>query len=94
MLPCAYKSLFGIDCPLCGFQRSFIQLMKGNIGESFVLYPPLVFVLLMFAAFAVHAFNRKIIGKRIVSSYAWTVLGIIMLNYIIKLIFFKGEIIS
>ena len=94
MLPCAYKSFFGIDCPLCGFQRSFIQLMKGNFGESFALYPPLVFVLLMFAAFTVHAINKRIIGKRMVSSYAWMVLGIVMLNYIIKLIFFKGEVIA
>ena len=91
LLPCAYKSLFGIDCPACGFQRSFIQLLKGNFTDSFSLYPPLLLVLLMFIVFAVHVFNKKIIGKRIVTSYAWTVLGIVMLNYIIKMIFFNGE---
>ena len=94
MLPCAYKSFFGIDCPACGFQRSFIQLMKGNFGESFLLYPPLLFVLLMFAAFTVHAFNKKIIGKRIVTTYAWAVLGIVLVNYLIKMIFFKGQILA
>jgi hypothetical protein len=94
MLPCAYKSFFGIDCPACGFQRSFILLLKGNFAESFIMYPPLLFVLLMFAAFTVHVFNKKIIGKRIVTSYAWTVLGIVMLSYIVKMIFFRAEIIS
>ena len=94
MLPCAYKSFFGIDCPACGFQRSFILLLKGNFADSFVMYPPLLFVLLMLVAFTVHAFNKKLIGKRIVTSYAWTVLGIVILSYIIKMVFYNGEIIS
>ena len=38
MLPCAYKSIFGIDCPGCGFQRSLIALLKGDFVHSFILY--------------------------------------------------------
>lgn len=46
MLPCAYKSIFGIDCPGCGFQRSFIALLKGDFAHSFILYPATVPLLL------------------------------------------------
>lgn len=91
MLPCAYKSLLGIDCPACGIQRSFIQLLKGNFSESFSLYPPLLLVLLLFIVIAIHVFNKKIVGKRIVTTYAGTVLGIVMLNYFIKMFFFNGD---
>jgi hypothetical protein len=94
LLPCAYKSLFGFDCPACGFQRSFLQLMKGNFAESFALYPPLLFVLVMFLFFAIHVVNKNILGKRLVSGYAWTVLGIVMLSYVIKMIFLQGAHIS
>ena len=94
LLPCAYKSLFGFDCPACGFQRSFIQLIKGNFAESFSLYPPLLFVLLMFLFFAIHVINKNILGKRLVSRYAWVVLGVVMLNYVIKMVFLKGLILS
>jgi len=45
MLPCAFKQLFGIDCPGCGFQRSFIALLRGNFAISFSLYPATILVL-------------------------------------------------
>jgi hypothetical protein len=46
MLPCAYKSLFGIDCPGCGFQRSCIALLKGNLSHSLALYPATIPILI------------------------------------------------
>jgi hypothetical protein len=46
MLPCAYKSIFGFDCPGCGFQRSFIALLKGDMGRSLLLYPATIPLLL------------------------------------------------
>ncbi len=39
LLPCPFKSLTGIDCPGCGFQRSVIALLKGNLHDSWLLYP-------------------------------------------------------
>jgi hypothetical protein len=47
-LPCIFKKVTHFDCPGCGFQRSFIELLKGNLGESFRLYPPLLPILLLF----------------------------------------------
>lgn len=49
MLPCAYKKYFGVECPGCGMQRSFIALSKGEVAESLYLFPallPLAFMLL------------------------------------------------
>ncbi|MET4138851.1 DUF2752 domain-containing protein [Pedobacter sp. UYP1] len=46
MLPCPFKYLTGYDCPGCGFQRSFLALLKGDFGQSFHLYPATVPILL------------------------------------------------
>jgi hypothetical protein len=54
MLPCPVKSLFGIDCPGCGMQRSFIELIRGNIGDSLLLYPALIPVMLMMILLIAH----------------------------------------
>lgn len=45
MMPCLYHQLFGISCPFCGFQRSVIDLLKGNWLSAFMLYPALPFLL-------------------------------------------------
>ena len=47
MLPCIYKQLFGISCPLCGFQRSLLCLLQGNIFDCIKFFPP-------FFLFALH----------------------------------------
>ena len=41
-LPCVYKQCFGLCCPFCGFQRSVIALLKGDVAQSFLLYPALL----------------------------------------------------
>jgi len=46
MFPCFYKQAFGISCPMCGFQRSIIELIKGNFIESFLQFPALFPLLL------------------------------------------------
>jgi hypothetical protein len=45
---CIYKHFFGIRCPTCGFQSSFIYLLKGDLQNSFAVYPPLIPTLLVF----------------------------------------------
>lgn len=42
MLQCSWKETFGIDCPSCGAQRSFVELFKGNLLESLYLFPALI----------------------------------------------------
>lgn len=47
LFPCAFKSFFGIDCPGCGFQRSVISLLKGDLAASFHFYPATLPILLL-----------------------------------------------
>lgn len=44
MMPCLYRQLFGFCCPFCGFQRSVIELLKGDWLSGFMLYPALPFL--------------------------------------------------
>ena len=64
MLPCAYKSLLGIDCPFCGAQRSFLLLLKGNLVDSLLMYPPLLPVFFCALLFSIHLVNKKITSGR------------------------------
>ena len=81
MLPCAYKYFFGIDCPICGAQRSMLLLLQGNFIESFKIYPPLIFLLtLIFFAIAYLIFP-KIVKANFLKQYAVFALMIIAINY-------------
>ncbi len=87
MLPCAYKQLFGIDCPACGAQRSFIELLKGNFNESFHLYPALLPTIILIIAFILHLSFRLPNGRKTVLWLARIDLVIITISYLYKLIF-------
>lgn len=47
LLPCPFKYLTGVDCPGCGFQRSVLALLQGDIHQSFILYPPAIPIILI-----------------------------------------------
>ena len=83
LLPCAYKQLFGIDCPLCGGQRSLLLMMNGDFEKSFLMYPPLIPVLLLMA----HLINSTFIPRRFLVRPTTIVLIIVMVNYIFTLAF-------
>lgn len=86
LLPCAYKSLFGIDCPVCGAQRSLLLLCKGEWKASFLMYPPLIPVLLfLFLLFCRVVFYKQMHIKYI-HRFSVLVLAIIAINYSAKLI--------
>ena len=53
-LPCLFKKYFHVDCPGCGFQRSIIELLKGNIGESFLLFPTTFALIIFFVGLLVN----------------------------------------
>ncbi|ARS42284.1 hypothetical protein CA265_22535 [Sphingobacteriaceae bacterium GW460-11-11-14-LB5] len=48
LITCPFKALTGIDCPGCGFQRSFIALLQGDLSKSWSLYPPTIPLLFLF----------------------------------------------
>jgi uncharacterized protein DUF2752 len=85
MLPCAYKYFFGIDCPVCGSQRSLLFLMQGDFAESFQLYPPLLFILVLIVLALMYLIFPSTIKGKSLKQYAVFVLIIISLNYAYKI---------
>lgn len=75
MLPCIYKQLFGISCPLCGFQRSLVCLLQGDIIGSLEMFPPL-FLLLFMIVFYLISFLRKQKVNSKVEKILWIIVGI------------------
>jgi hypothetical protein len=64
LIPCLFKTLFGIDCLGCGLQRAIVLLFKGNLIEAFFMYPAVYMVLLfvgmmIFNTFFKHKNNTK-----------------------------------
>lgn len=87
MLACPYKKYFGIDCFGCGMQRSFVALLKGNLVESFFMYPPLLPMIFMFLFLIVHLiFKFKNGGTWLKYNFIFVV-AIVVLNFIAKLVY-------
>ncbi len=86
LIPCPFKYLTGIDCPGCGFQRSVIALIQGNFHKSFLLYPPAIPLLLLFAYGLADGYFKLDNSKNIVKKTLFMVMGAIVLgSYSFKL---------
>jgi hypothetical protein len=85
-VPCIYKSILGIDCPGCGLQRAFIELLKGNLSESFRIYPPLFPVLILFMLLILQLVFRFRKGGLILKTWALVTGGIMIVSYIAEII--------
>ena len=87
MMPCFYKKYFGIECPGCGMQRAFIELLKGNLIESIKLYPALLPTIAMFILLFFHLIYKFKQGALYLKiSFIFTA-SIIVINYLYKIIF-------
>jgi hypothetical protein len=85
LIPCPFKKLTGIDCPGCGFQRSVIALVQGNLKESFHLYPAAIplLVLLVFSTLDIrYAFSKS----HFIKKSLYVIIGILVTgSYLIKM---------
>ncbi|MBS3807302.1 MAG: DUF2752 domain-containing protein [Bacteroidales bacterium] len=84
--PCIYKQYVGFECPGCGFQRSLIALLKGNIWESIMIYPGLIPIILLFGILILHLLFHLKKGATILKFLFIADISIILINYIIKII--------
>jgi len=84
-IPCPFKKLTGIDCPGCGFQRSLLALIKGNLRESILLYPATI-PLLITSLFVLFAVKLKMDNRDMIKKTLFITTGsIIMISYIVKI---------
>jgi hypothetical protein len=83
---CAFKEHTGMDCPGCGMQRSFVELLKGNIWESIHLYPGLIPIIFTIIYLILHlTFSFKNGAKVLKISFIFTAI-VIVVTYIIKIV--------
>lgn len=86
MMPCFYKQISGIDCPGCGMQRSFIELIQGDFTASINMYPALLPVLFTLGLTTSHLFFKLKNGAVLIKySFIFTT-AIIIISYIFKLL--------
>ena len=79
MFPCISKTLFGIECLGCGFQRAFVLLLEGDFKAAFAMYPA-IFSSLIFLLFAgLHFIDSKRNYKKTLTVLV-TLNGIIMIG--------------
>jgi hypothetical protein len=84
MLPCMYKKIFGLECPGCGMQRSFIRLLYGDLPGSFGAYPALLTTISMFIFLVLHL-KFKFKKGAIILTYLFVLnTFIVMFNYLIN----------
>ncbi len=82
---CFYKKYFGIECPGCGMQRAFIELLKGNFVESLVLFPALIPTIFLILYLIVHLIFKFRNGANILIILFIINTTIVVLSYIYKL---------
>lgn len=86
LLTCSYKKYLGVECPGCGMQRAFVEMLKGNFYESIVLYPALPTTLFLLLFLVLHLIFKFKYGANILK-YTFILNAVIMvLNYIYKLL--------
>ena len=86
LLRCPFKYLTGIDCPGCGFQRSLLALLNGDLHKSLSLYPSTIPLLIFFAyGIADRLFNLDN-KKHTAKKTGFILIGsLILITYVIKM---------
>ncbi|MDB5130365.1 MAG: hypothetical protein JWR02_114, partial [Mucilaginibacter sp.] len=86
LLPCPFKYFTGIDCPGCGFQRSVIALIQGNLHQSLQLYPAAIPLLMFFSYGIADKYFKLDTAANIVKKTLFVVIGVVILiSYALKL---------
>jgi hypothetical protein len=80
-LPCFYHQVLHVECPMCGFQRALILLLKGDLVGSIVLFPALIPTILLFILLLSWMVFRKPCWK-IIKLFLQFDLALIMMSYI------------
>lgn len=84
MFQCPSKTFLGMHCPGCGMQRSFILLLKGEIAESFWMYPALIPTILMVGFLVLHIIRKYKYGHVVLLYLFILNIGLSIFNYINK----------
>ena len=85
LLSCPWKQV-GLECTGCGLQRSIILILKGEFVAAFAMYPAIYTLFLMFVFMGFHLKFNFEKGAQILKWLFVLNIGIIVTQYILKLI--------
>lgn len=94
MRPCYINQLTGFFCPGCGGSRSVAALVHGRFLVCAVNFPLTAYAAIMYVWFMVSqtiqriSHNRLKVGLRWRNSYLWIALGILIVHFVCKNIFY------
>lgn len=88
LLPCLNKQLFGMECYGCGGQRSFMLLIQGNFKDAFYMFPAIYSLLILLIFLIINILYRFKDDFKIKMLLIYVNIGIIFLNYAVKLFHF------
>ena len=86
MFTCPSKKLLHVECPGCGFQRSFFALLEGDFLTSFQLYPATIPIVALLAFTALHLKYKYSFGALTIKYFFILIAVIILVFYIYKII--------
>jgi hypothetical protein len=79
MFPCLSKTLFGVECLGCGFQRGFLLLLQGDFDAAFKMYPAIFTSLLFLGIISLNYLDKR-------NNYQTYIIGIGILNGIFMIV--------
>ncbi len=85
LMTCPYRALSGFDCPGCGMQRSFIELLKGNLYVSWCLYPALLPTIFTLLFTGLHLYFNFKNGAAVIKFSFIVTVAIVVISYFIKI---------
>ncbi|HJJ47948.1 MAG TPA: DUF2752 domain-containing protein [Methanocorpusculum sp.] len=93
--PCYFRETVGAYCPGCGGVRSFVFLMQGDMLQSLLYHPFTLYAVILIAVFVIHYTLALITKNRIKkplihTAWLYAGAGIILIQWIVKLIFLLG----
>lgn len=87
---CAFYSDTGIYCPGCGGTRAVVSLLKGNIVQSFLYHPFVLYFTIGYSVFMIYEFCKKhfrICKSRFpIEMILYIGVGVLLLQWIVKVI--------
>lgn len=89
MLSCPSKKYLHLECPGCGFQRSVLALIRGDVAASIALYPAAIPILALLTFTLLHLLFKFKGGSRVIIFLQAVSAIIIVVFYIYKIITHK-----
>ncbi len=85
MLPCLNKTLFGVECPGCGMQRSLSLVLHGEFTAAFKMYPAIYTLILLVFFLIFNLFVKFKHDYKVKIGLIALNVAIVVVSYIIKI---------